>query len=49
MERGAPVPGDVLPHRWDHRRDPAGDGLGPRVGLREGLEEQYRWAAAVLA
>ena len=47
--RGAPVPGDVLRTGGSTHAIRKATGWVPRTGLREGLEEQYRWAAAVLA
>jgi UDP-glucuronate 4-epimerase len=48
VNRGAPVPGDVLRTGGSTRAIEAATGWSPAVALRDGLEEQYRWAATVL-
>ena len=48
-DRGAAVPGDVLRTGGTTDAIRRATGWVPRVELREGLEEQYRWAATVLA
>ena len=49
VERSAAVPGDVLRTGGTTDAIRRATGWDPKVGLREGLEEQYRWAATVLA
>ncbi len=48
VNRGSPVPGDVLRTGGSTAAITAATGWAPRVSLREGLEEQYRWVAGVL-
>jgi nucleoside-diphosphate-sugar epimerase len=49
VRKGDPVPGDVERTGGSTAAIQAAVGWAPAVGLREGLEEQYRWAATVLA
>jgi nucleoside-diphosphate-sugar epimerase len=49
VHRGDPVPGDVERTGGSTAAIRAAVGWAPAVRLREGLEEQYRWAATVLA
>jgi UDP-glucuronate 4-epimerase len=49
VRRGDPVPGDVERTGGSTAAIEAAVGWAPAVPLREGLEEQYRWAATVLA
>ncbi len=49
INRGAPVPGDVLQTGGSTHAIRAAIGWTPAVSLAEGLEEQYRWAAAIPA
>jgi UDP-glucuronate 4-epimerase len=49
VSRGAPVAGDVMRTGGSTRAIEAATGWAPTVALRDGLEEQYRWAATVLA
>ncbi len=49
VRRSDPVPGDVLRTGGSTRAIATATGWSPAVALRDGLEEQYRWAAAVLA
>ena len=49
VRRSDAVPGDVLRTGGSTRAIATATGWSPAVALPDGLEEQYRWAAAVLA